>query len=685
MRSYLIISVSLAAIATPAIAQGQQPEPCPPDVVTPVTPSCVTPDGAIWVPHPEQQLVSEQAEPIPVFTTGDTIFTSQKDEGLITVTATGTRIEVEDTGQSVTVFGLGEIAEVQGADLTRVLQRVPGVTIARNGGAGSFTGVRVRGAEAEQLLTIIDGVRLSDPAAPGGGFDFGNLLTGDLEKVELLRGSNSTVWGSDAIGGVLVASTRASSTLSASAEYGARDTVSLAASGGLSGDNGFVGLSGSYFTTDGFSAAANGIEADGFEQWALNGQGRLYLSYAFELFAQARYAEGQLELDGFPAPVFAFADTEEYQDTRQLSAAAGATYDNGPLFIRASYSFADTARDNFDPAFGPSFTSDGRSDRIDVKGEWRPIGPLLVNFGAEHEWLEYRTMFDAGSDTRIFGAYTQLGIEFGGLSAHVGARFDDHARFGSATSFGADVSYEVAADLRLKASVGEGFKAPTLFQLFSDFGNETLRPEKSTSFDIGLTYSSRAWLDYAGITLFRRDSENLIDFVSCFGVTGGICTDRPFGTYDNVGRTRAQGVELEAGKTLGDALQLRAAYAFIETENRTAGSVNRGKVLARRPEHALTLSADVEFDPGSEFTPTLGAEMRFVSEAFDDAGNSVPLDDYVVIDIRATKPLLMIDEDTQRTLDIFARVENVTDAGYQTAAGYASPGRGVFVGIRTGL
>lgn len=648
MRKYLFLSASLAAISSPAMAQDSGGESCE---------DCI-------------------------------VFADQRirDE-VITVTATGTRIEVEDTGQPVTVFGEEEIAQVQGADLTRVLQRAPGVTFARNGGVGSFTGVRVRGAEAEQLLTIIDGVRLSDPAAPGGGFDYGNLLTGNLEKVELLRGSNSTVWGSDAIGGVLVATTKASSELSASAEYGARETVNLSASGGLSNDDGFIGLSGSFFTTDGFSAAANGTEADGFEQWAVNGQGRYYVSYAFELFAHVRYAEGQLEIDGFPLPAFTLADTEEYQDTRQLSAAAGATYDSGPLFLRASYSIADTARDNFNPAFGaaPGFTSDGRSDRLDVKGEWRPIGPLLINFGAEHEWLEYETLFDAGNETRIFGAYTQLGIEFGGLSAHAGGRIDDHARFGSATSFGADVSFEVADNVRLKASIGEGFKAPTLFQLFSDFGNETLQPEQSTSFDIGVHYRSRGWLDYAGATLFRRDSENLIDFVSCFGVAGGICSGRPFGTYDNVGRTRAQGFELEAGKKLGDALQLRAAYAYIDTENRTSGSANEGNALARRPKHALTLSGDVEFDPGSQFTPTLGAELRFVSDAFDNAANTVPIDDHVVIDIRATKPLLMLAKETQRTLDIFARVENVTDAQYQTAAGYASPGRGVFVGIRTGL
>ena len=681
MRKYLFLSVSLASIASPAMAQEQEQELCPPAIVTPVTPTCVTPEGQIWIPHPQRQPVSEQAEPIKVLTAGDTIFTSHKNEALITVTATGTRIEVEDTGQPVTVFGEQEIAQVQGADVTRILQRAPGVTIARNGGVGGFTGVRVRGAEAEQLLTLIDGVRVSDPAAPGGGFDYGNLLAGNLAKIELLRGSNSTIWGSDAIGGVLVASTREESTPAFSAEYGARETVNLAASGGIGGDTGYLGLSGSYFTTDGFSAAANGTEADGFEQWAVNGQGRLYLSDSFEVFARARYAEGRLEIDGF------LADTDEFQDTRQLFASAGAVYDSGPLFLHASYSRARTERDNFDPASGtaPGFTSDGRSDRIALRGEWRPIGPLIVNFGGESEWLDYETLFDPGNHTHTIGAYTQLGVEFGGLSAHLGGRVDDHARFGTATSFGADVSYEIADDLRIKASVGEGFKAPTLFQLFSDFGNEALRPEKSTSFDIGLHHQSRGWLDYAGVTLFRRDSENLIDFVSCFGVTGGICTNRPFGTYDNVGRVRAQGFELEAGKTLGDMLHLRAAYGFIDTENRTVGSANRGKVLARRPEHALTLSADVDVNSTATFAPTIGAELRFVSDAFDNATNTVPLDDYVVIDLRATKPVLMLDSASQRTLDIFARIENIGNVRYQTAAGYASAGRGVFVGVRTGL
>ncbi len=608
--------------------------------------------------------------------------TPKVDETTITITATGTRSEVEDTGQAVTVFGEEDIASVQGPDLTRLLRRAPGVTIARNGGVGAVTAVRVRGAQAEQLLTIIDGVRLADPASPNGGFDYGNLLTGNLAKVELLRGSNSTIWGSDAIGGVLVATTRAASDLAGSVEYGARDSFAGSASGGIGTDAGFLGASGSYYRTDGFSAAENGVEADGFEQYAVSSDGRIYLSDQLELFARGRYADGVLDIDGFPAPAFALADTPEVQETQQLSGAAGVVYDGGPIFVAANYSFADTDRQNFAAASrdAETFTSEGRSDRVELRGEWRPIGPLIVNFGAENEWTQYRTAFDAGEDTRILGAYTQLGIEFGGLSAHVGGRVDDHRRFGTATSFGADVSYEVVPDLRLRASVGEGFKAPTLFQLFSDFGNEALEPERSTGFDLGVFYGTVTLR--AGATLFRRDSEQLISFIGCFGNISPICDDRPFGTYDNTGRTRAEGLEIEVQAQPVDGVSLGLAYAYIDTEDRSIGTANQGNRLARQPRHAATLTADYAFGEGL-FDPTVGVDVRYVSAAFDNAANTVTLDDYAVFDLRAVLPVLTLYD--ARTVDLFARVENVTDSEYQTAAGYASPGRGVFVGVRTGL
>ncbi len=626
MYKYLFLGASLAVLAHPALAQDEP------------------------APSPGNRLPAESS---------------------ITVTATGTRIELEDTGQAVTVIGEAEIKAVQGADLTRILERAPGVAISRNGGTGSFTGVRLRGSEAEQVLAVLDGVRVSDPSAPSGGFDFGTLLALDLDKLEILRGSNSTIWGSDAIGGVIVASTRAESGLRGSAEYGARDTTSAAVSAGLSDDDvGFLGLSGTWFSTDGISVAESGIEADGFEQWALNGHARYYFNDRFEIFARARYAESDLDIDGFPAPAFTLADTLDTQETRQFTGSTGAVLDTGALFVSAAYSFADTDRDNLDGTGAETFTSQGQSDRLDLRGEWRPIGPLTLHFGAENEWTSYTAMFDAGESTRSTGAYVQGGIEWNAISGHVGARVDDHADFGTEVSFGADLSYEVARNVRLRASVGEGFKAPSLFQLHSDYGNLALEPEQSTSFDLGLAYGQRAAGPlYGAVTLYQRNTDNQIAYVSCFGETTGICTDRPFGTYDNITRTRARGVEAEVWGRPADSVMLGAVYTFTDTENR-----DTGLTLARRPRHMATVTG--EWSPLA--TVTLGADLRVVSSSYDDAFNAVRLDGYETLTLRGSW-------DLGEQLQLFGRVENLWDEQYQTAAGYATAGTSAHIGARLAL
>jgi vitamin B12 transporter len=592
----------------------------------------------------------------------------------ITVTATGSALDVDQTGQPVTLIDRDEIEAVQGADLTRVLARAPGVSFSRNGAPGSFTGVRVRGAEAEQLLVIIDGVRVADPAAPGGGFDFANLLAGSIGKIDLLRSSNSTVWGSDAIGGVLAVTTRARSGFDASAEYGARDTADLDLSGGVGGAAGFLGGSASWFRTRGFSSAANGREPDGFEQWAANGQGRLNLTPRLTVFASGRYAAGNADLDGYPSPDYLLADTAETQRTRQYSGAAGARFDGERLALSGTYSLADTRRSTFNPAAGaaPTFASHGRSDRVDLTGEWRPKGPLRLDFGGDYERTRYATLFDAAARTHSVGAYAQLGIEHDGFSAHAGARRDDYAGFGGATSLGADASYELAPEVRLRASVGEGFKAPTLFQRFSDYGNAALRPERSTSFGLSLARGSRNRLPYASLAVFRRDSRDLIDFVSCFGTTAGICAGRPFGTYANVGRARAQGVELEGGAQVTGGVTVRLAYSYLDARNRTPASPDEGNRLARRPRHTLSLGGDWRTADGG---PTLGADVRWASRSFDDAANLVPLRAYTVMDVTARWPV-------GERVELYGRVENLWDERYQTAAGYASAPRGAFVGAR---
>jgi vitamin B12 transporter len=593
-------------------------------------------------------------------------------DSYITVLANGTREPLDWTGDSVSVFDREAMDAVQGPDLTRLLERAPGVTLSRNGGPGNFTAVRVRGAEGEQLLVLLDGVRVADPAAPGGGFDFGNLLMGNLGKVELQRSSNSTIWGSQALGGVLAVTTGSEEGLSASAEYGAHDTLYGTASANFDLGPASLGVLAGHFDSDGFSAAAAGTEPDGFRQTEFAGRAEIDLAEGFNAFATGRYADGRLEIDGYPPPTFVIlADTAEYQDTRQVSGAAGLHYAGEELDLRATVSMADTERENFDPESGtaPGYTTDGTSERAELRGRWRFAEGLALDFGGEREWMRFSTLYDPIERTAIWGGYAQLDYDRGPLHLAAGVRRDEHRDFGGEWSLGADAAYALSDAWRVTASYGEGFKAPTLFQLHSDFGNSLLQPERSRSYDVGIGFDGGD----VGVrlTAFRRDTENLIGFISCPPQGTGICTGRPFGTYDNVGRARAQGLEVDGRVEVTDGFAVGAAYTLLDAEDRTPGSANRGNDLSRRPEHALTATADWKVIDGLTF----GADLRVVSDSFENAGNTVRLGGYEVLTLRG-------EWDATDHITLFGRVENVWDEVYQTAADYATPGRGAYVGVR---
>lgn len=612
-----------------------------------------------------QAALAQQEQPVAPFT-----ITHPVTDDALTILVSGTPKLIDSTGESVTVFNRYEIERVQGADLTRLLERAPGVSMNRNGSVGSFTGVHVRGAESEQMLVLIDGVRAADPAAPSGGFDFGTLLMGNIAKIELQRSSNSTIWGSDAIGGVLAVTTGTEPGLSAAAEAGSYGTVYGRAGAGFEVGPASLSLLGSHFRSDGFSAAANGTENDGFRQTELAGGASVQLAEGLSAFARSRYAKGRTEIDGFPAPSFTLSDTDEFQDTRQLSGVAGLSYKSEALQVTADYSAAQTRRANFDPTFGsaPSYTADGLSQRAELRGRWGFAEGIAVDFGGEREWTRFSSLFDPRHETAITGGYAQLDYDRGPLHLAAGLRGDEHRDFGGQWSFGADGAVDLTERWRLTASYGEGFKAPTLFQLHSDFGNAALRPESSRSYDAAIRY--RSALFNAKLTAFRRDTRDLIGFVSCFGMTTGICANRPFGTYDNIGRARAQGIELEAGADITPEIGLSGAYTYLEAEDRTPGSATQGNDLARRPRHMGTASIDWTRGPFR-----LGADLRVVSRSFDDAFNSVRLGGYTVATLRGEWNL-------SNAVTLYGRVENVGDDHYQTAAGYGTAGRSAYAGAR---
>ncbi|RVQ68891.1 TonB-dependent receptor [Croceicoccus ponticola] len=577
----------------------------------------------------------------------------------ITVVATGMPISTAETGQPVTIIGLDEIEAVQGPDLTRVLQRLPGTTVTRNGGVGGFTGVRVRGAPSEHLLVLIDGVKVNDAGAPGGGFDFGNLLAGNIQQIELLRGPNSVVWGSDAMGGVMNLTTLAPDGIVASGEYGSDETIYATLGGGMRTGALEAGVTGSYMTSDGYSTAAGGTEADGFRQWQVTGRARYELAYGLAVVANARHADGKLDQDSFAwTPPYAPVDSADFQDTKETSGRLGFDYAGKALSLRGGYSLAKTARVYTGESYGDyPYATDARNDRAELFGQYRVAGPFRLDFGADREWSRFA---DSGTTKKVNtnSGHALLGFYTPFATLAAGARYDDNSRFGDAWTFGGNASVRLAYDLRLRASYGEGFKAPTLYQLYGYYGALDLKPETSTGYDFGIEKGTRDGSFFAGVSLFRRNSTNLIDF------------DLFNSVYYNIGKSRAEGFEVELAARPSDELRAGVVYSYVESKDRTVGGFYEGNDLNRRPRHAVTAS----FDWTSPFGVALGADARLVGDSFDDRGEYVPLDGYETVDLRASVPL--------GPVQIYGRVENLFDAGYQTVAGYNTAGRSAHIGAR---
>ena len=581
---------------------------------------------------------------------------SRIDPDSIVVVATGNKVPLVQSGQSISVINAVELEAVQGPDLTRALERLPGVSYARSGGLGSQTSLFVRGANSEQLLVTIDGIRVEDIAAPSGGFDLGTLMSGGIGRVELLRGSNSLAWGSEAIGGVLALETDTRSGARASVEYGAHNSLDANAGIGLTGDRYTLGLGGGYTHTDGISAFAGGSEADPFRQWHVGGRGSFGLTDNLKFVAAGRYADSKIDFDGYAPPLYNFGDTSEYQTTRQGSGRVGLEYASSALQLGAGVALSETRRAYFDRSAGtaPNFETAGRAVHADVTGRATLSDQWSLDFGGDADWSRFSTTFDPHQSARIIGAHALLGYHGGRLNLTAGGRVDDHDRFGSHTTLGANGSFDLGGAWRLRASWGQGFKAPTLNQLYGYGGNVLLKPETSEAFDAGLEYGQRNSGGHFAVTLFRRDSANLIDYVYPAG-------------YFNVSRARAEGIELEGGAQVTERFKVQASYTYLTATNRLTG-----KDLARRPRHMASASADWT-------TPlqglALGVDLRLVGDSFDDRGNFTTLDGYGLVTLRASVPL-------GEHLELYGRVENVIDTKYQTVAGYGTYGRSAYGGVR---
>lgn len=582
----------------------------------------------------------------------------------IIVTATGVGQSPAETGQAVTIVDRALIDQRQTIILSDLLATTPGITVTRNGGIGGFTGLRVRGAEAEQTLVLIDGVRVNDPSSPGGGFDFGNLLSGSIDRVELLRGPDSVAWGSRAIGGVVNIVTRAPTTelkANASAEYGYANGAF--ANAGLSGGAGPVtaSLTGGYLRTDGISAAADGRERDGFRQYGATGRANVTVSDSISLDLRGYYAHSRTRIDGFPPPAFVLADTPEYSTAQEVYGYAGvnAAAFGGRLKNRLAFTIADINRDNFDfpGASSAAFIGRGRTERYEYQADIAATHKLRVVLAAEHENSRFSDGFTAAASGITSGFGQAIWRPAAPLTLTGGIRYDSDRTFGGHLTYAANGALALHNTV-IRASYAEGFKAPTLYQRFSFFGDRDLKPETARSYDVGVEQHFLAGRARAGVTYFNRRTTNQIDF------------DLGTFTYANIARTSGEGVEAELTVTPVQALLLTANYSYIDTTNLSPGA-NFGNVLARRPRQAFNASIDYRTAIGL----ALGATVQLVGDSFDNQTNSVRIDGYAIASVRAEMPV-------GKRLVVYGRIDNLADAGYRTVAGYGTYPRAAYGGIR---
>ena len=570
---------------------------------------------------------------------------------------------VSTIGSAASVITSDDIRIGQYAFAADALREAPGVTIARNGAYGGFASARLRGGSSGQTLVVIDGVVVNDVAAPQGGFNFANLDVADMERIEILRGPQSLIWGADAIGGVIHVRTRSDGPpLSAFAEGGARGTARGGATSFASGANAFLRATVSGIATDGVSRAAAGVEADEYRSIAASLTAGVDISANAALRVTARASDSHAEIDGFPPPLFTLADTAEAEDSRDFAIAAQISHFSGEDFEGAlSLSFNGIRRRNDDNGV-ETFTANGERANAHYWGVAHVTAQVRLTAGAEYEHAA-ADVSGVDESATAGGFFALVEIEpRKGFILSAGARRDEFSNFEGATTSRVAAVWTIAESetgaTRFRASWGQGYRAPTLFELnFDQFGvipNPDLRPERANGVDVGVeqTFEGRRGLIRA--TYFRQRVKDQIDFD--FAGSG----------FFNISRVRSEGVEAEGSIDLASGVTVRGAYAFIDAKDATTGAP-----ILRTARHSGSATLTVSLlDP-------LSVSLRATFNG-RESDFPAPNDPFTKFDVMASYAF-------SDAIEIYGRVDNAADKDYQDVSGFREPGRSLFAGLRIRL
>jgi vitamin B12 transporter len=578
------------------------------------------------------------------------------------VVVTATRLPSSITNApDVEVITDKDIRRHQATFAFDVLALLPSVEITRSGAFGGVTSIQLRGASSDQTLVLVDGAPMNDPTAPAGGFDFSSLDLADVKQIEVLPGPQGALWGSDAIGGVVSITTREPDGWSGSAEGGSFGTLRAAASAGVSRTRQALGASVAWYDTGGISKADaiyGNTERDPFHSFTAQANGRASLTDAVSLEARVRYNKAFAALDSFGGPV-GVIDGPDTQHERTVSGFVRADIKGFLGFdheLRVDGMDMDRLNDSFFGGFDFPFEAKGR--RLDYR--WtatrsdRRLGDLLL--GAE--LLDARE--DTGSGVQTSRNWAGFAIwrfqPLHGLTTTLSLRRDEPRDYQGVTTARGAAVYELGSGFSLSGSVGQGFKAPSIFQTtypcfecLPPGPAKGLRPERALGWDVTLAWRSPDGRTTLKATAYRLAVHDQIDYIYPQG-------------YVNLSRTRTIGLEADAETELGHGFSLQARYAHADGRN-----LETDTPLLRLPSDSGSASLAWQGQKASA-----AVTLRAQSSAADVYGTIRP---FAVVDVTGAYALT-------RRISLTARIQNLADVHYQEAFGYGEPGFGLFAGIR---
>lgn len=629
-----------------------------------------------------------QPEPIPCDVSPGTVdcgdmpyFGEQQAE--LVVTASLVPVPEKDAPASVTVFDGDRIEALGFTQASDLIRLAPGASVSVSGGQGALTQVRLRGAEANHTLVFVDGIAFNDLAA-GNQARLETLSADGLGRLELVRGPQSALWGSEALGGVIAMEgpdPLGPRRLAASAEAGSRDF--LRASGAFATGSDRMGISGtlSFARGDGIDILGGGSgDLDGFENGTASLRGAVRFG-DFSAGAVGRYVRHETEYDASDPFTFQRADTADVSEVDTAAGRVWLGYGDAvtPWQVRVEAQHLDSQNRN---RVATTRTNDsyGRRTRIGAQAVRRfEVGATrhVLIAAAEHEEEAFGTrdlQFGGSSDRDLErGRRAFVGewrAEWGALTTDIAVRHDDFSAFEDATALRLHAELDIGGGVSVVGGYGEGIAQPSFVDLFgfgpgSGFiGNPNLRPERSEGFEGGIRWRRTAF-SLEAVAFSNNLTDEIVEDFSIF----------PNYTVLNApGESRRHGIELSGEWRPATGLLVSANYTYTDTREPEGPGTETLREI-RRPKHTANVAADWRSGP-----LTLGGSLAYVGERVDRDFDLFPapivkLDAYALASARFAYRI-------SEALEAYARVENGFDEHYQDVVGYATPGRSVHAGIR---